>query len=50
VNGPLINADPQAEMVIARCTSFPLAADSNIDPTSLPAHPALARHLTTHPR
>jgi hypothetical protein len=45
----LINADPKAEMVIARCASFPLAADSNIDATSLPGHHALARQLTTLP-
>jgi hypothetical protein len=42
--------DPKAEMVIARCASFPLAASSNLDPTSLPAYHALARHLFANPR
>jgi len=36
-------------MVIARYASFPLAANANIDPTSLPAYHALARHLIAHP-
>ncbi len=32
-------------MVIARFASHPLAANANLDPTSLPAYHALARHL-----
>jgi CubicO group peptidase (beta-lactamase class C family) len=42
--------DPKAEKVIARYASFPLAAYANIDPTSLPAYHALAKHLVAHPR
>ena len=50
VHGQLIYIDPKAEMVIARYASFPLAANANIDPTSLPAYHALARHLIASPR
>jgi CubicO group peptidase (beta-lactamase class C family) len=50
VHGQLIYIDPKAEMVIARYASFPLAANPNIDPTSLPAYHALARHLIANPR
>jgi hypothetical protein len=32
-------------MVIARYASHPLAANANMDPTSLPAFHALAKHL-----
>jgi len=45
IHGQVIYIDPQAEMVIARFGSHPLAANANIDPTSLPAFHALAKHL-----
>ena len=45
IHGQAIYIDPKAEMVIARFASFPLAANANIDPTTLPAFHALARHL-----
>jgi len=45
VHGQVIYIDPKAEMVIARFSSHPLAANANLDPTSLPAYHALARHL-----
>ena len=45
VHGQVIYVDPKAEMVIARFSSHPLAANANLDPTSLPAYHALARHL-----
>jgi CubicO group peptidase (beta-lactamase class C family) len=45
VHGQVIYIDPKAEMVIARFASHPLAANANLDPTSLPAYHALARHL-----
>jgi hypothetical protein len=32
-------------MVIARFASHPLGANANLDPTSLPAYHAIARHL-----
>jgi len=35
----------QAELVIARYASHPLAANANLDPTSLPAYHALAKFL-----
>ena len=50
VHGQLIYVDPKAEMVIARYASFPLAANSNLDPTSLPAYHALAKFLIANPR
>ena len=50
VHGQVIYVDPKAEMVIARYASFPLAANANLDPTSLPAYHALARHLIANPR
>ena len=50
VHGQLIYVDPKAEMVIARYASFPLAANSNLDPTSLPAYHALAKYLIANPR
>jgi hypothetical protein len=37
-------------MVIARYASFPVAANAYIDPTSLPAYHALAKHLIANPR
>lgn len=36
---------PAAEMVVARFASHPLAANANLDPMSLPAYDAVARHL-----
>jgi CubicO group peptidase (beta-lactamase class C family) len=45
IHGQTIYIDPKAEMVIARFASYPLAANANIDPTSLPAYHALAKHL-----
>jgi CubicO group peptidase (beta-lactamase class C family) len=49
IHGQAIYIDPAAEMVIARFASHPLAGNVNLDPTSLPAYDAVARHLmTTH--
>lgn len=45
VHGQIIYVDPTAEMVIVRFSSFPSAANSNIDPTSLPAYQAVAKYL-----
>lgn len=49
IHGQTIYIDPKAEMVIARYASFPLAANANNDPTSLPAFDALAKHLIKNP-
>jgi CubicO group peptidase (beta-lactamase class C family) len=45
IHGQAIYIDPAAEMVVARFASHPLAANVNLDPTSLPAYDAVARHL-----
>ena len=45
IHGQAIYIDPRAEMVIVRFGSHPLAANANVDPTSLPAYQALAEHL-----
>lgn len=45
VHGQTVYVDPKAEMVIARFASHPVAGNAAIDPTSLPAYHALARHL-----
>jgi len=45
VHGQAIYIDPVAEMVIARFASHPLAGNVNLDPMSLPAYHAVARHL-----
>ena len=45
IHGQTIYIDPMAEMVIVRFASHPLAANMNLDPTSLPAYEALASHL-----
>ena len=45
IHGQAIYIDPKAEMVIARFASHPLAGNVGIDPTSLPAYHALAKHL-----
>lgn len=50
VHGQVIYIDPKAEMVIARYASFPLAGNAALDPTSLPAYHALAKHLMANPR
>lgn len=47
VHGQALYIDPKAEMVIARFASHPVAGNAAIDPTSLPAYEALARHLMT---
>ena len=50
VHGQAIYIDPQAEMVIARFASHPLAGNMNLDPTSLPAYRAIADQLLRKPR
>ena len=45
VHGQALYIDPAAEMVIARFASHPVAGNAIIDPTSLPAYEAVARHL-----
>ncbi|MBF9031449.1 serine hydrolase [Rhodobacterales bacterium HKCCE3408] len=45
VHGQTIYIDPTAEMVIVRFASFPIAFNSRIDPTSLPAYQAVAEYL-----
>lgn len=50
IHGQAIWVDPAAEMVIARLASHPLGANVNMDPTSLPAYDAVARHLMRAPR
>jgi CubicO group peptidase (beta-lactamase class C family) len=45
IHGQAIYVDPAAEMVIARFASHPLGANANLDPTSLPAYHAVAKHL-----
>jgi CubicO group peptidase (beta-lactamase class C family) len=45
IHGQGIYIDPKAEMVIARFASHPMAGNINLDPTTLPAYHALARHL-----
>jgi CubicO group peptidase (beta-lactamase class C family) len=45
VHGQLIYIDQKAEMVIVRFASHPMAANVNLDPTSLPAFEAVAKHL-----
>jgi CubicO group peptidase (beta-lactamase class C family) len=50
VHGQVVYIDPTAEMVIARYASHPLAGNANLDPTSLPAYHALAKHLIANPR
>jgi len=50
VHGQAIYIDPKAEMVIARYASHPLAANANLDPTTLPAFHALARRLIANPQ
>ena len=45
IHGQAIYVDPAAEMVIVRFASSPHAGNVNLDPTSLPAYDAVARHL-----
>jgi CubicO group peptidase (beta-lactamase class C family) len=45
IHGQAIYIDPAAEMVIARFASHPQGANVNLDPKSLPAYHAMARHL-----
>ena len=45
IHGQAIYIDPKAEMVIARFASHHIAGNVGIDPTSLPAYHALAKHL-----
>lgn len=45
VHGQTIYVDPTAEMVIVRFASFPVAKNTMIDPTSLPAYQAVAEYL-----
>lgn len=45
IHGQGIVVNPAAEMVVARYASHPLAANANLDPTSLPAWAALAQRL-----
>lgn len=49
IHGQAIYVDPKAEMVIGRFGSHPLASNIHLDPTSLPAYHALARHLVADP-
>jgi CubicO group peptidase (beta-lactamase class C family) len=45
IHGQTIYVDPKAEMVIARFASNPIAGNTGIDPTSLPAYRAIAEYL-----
>ena len=45
VHGQTIYIDPAADMVIVRFASYPVASNSQIDPTSLPAYKAVANYL-----
>lgn len=45
VHGQTIYVDPLAQMVIVRFSSFPTAANAQIDPTTLPAFQAVAEYL-----
>ncbi|WP_164078276.1 serine hydrolase domain-containing protein [Alteromonas facilis] len=49
VHGQTIYVDPTADMVIVRLSSYPLAKNGYIDPTSLPAYQALADYLMSKP-
>jgi CubicO group peptidase (beta-lactamase class C family) len=50
VHGQALYIDPAAEMVIARFASHPVAGNAVIDPTSLPAYDAVAKHLMASER
>ncbi|MDJ0841931.1 MAG: serine hydrolase [Acidobacteriota bacterium] len=47
VHGQSLYIDPTARMVIARFASHPTAKNAKIDPTTLPAYHAMAKHLMT---
>ena len=47
VHGQTIYVDPTADMVIVRFSSFPVAKNAMIDPTSLPAYQAVADYLVS---
>lgn len=49
-NGRTICVDSVAQIVIARFASHPLADNFDLDPMPLPANPAIADWLLTHPR
>ncbi|VVO13131.1 serine hydrolase domain-containing protein [Pseudomonas fluorescens] len=49
VHGQRIYIDPEAELVIVRYASHPVASNSANDPVTLPAFDALARHLLAKP-
>ena len=48
IHGQALYVDPRADMVIARYASHPLASNVHLDPLSLPAYRAVARHLIAH--
>jgi hypothetical protein len=50
IHGQALYIDPTGELVIARFASHYIAGNVGIDPTSLPAYDALARHLMTAAR
>ena len=45
VHGQTIYIDPEAEMVLVRLASHPMAGNAAIDPYSLPAYHAVAKYL-----
>ena len=45
VHGQTIYIDPEAEMVLVRLASHPVAANGSNDPYSLPAYHAVAKYL-----
>jgi hypothetical protein len=49
IHGQAVYIDPAAEMVVARFASHPQGANVHLDPTSLPAYHALAKHLLNTP-
>lgn len=49
VHGQSLYIDPQAQMVIARFASHPVAGNAANDPVTLPAFAALAQHLLQQP-
>lgn len=49
IHGQAVYVDPAAEMVVARFASHPQGANAHLDPTSLPAYHALAKHLLKAP-
>jgi CubicO group peptidase (beta-lactamase class C family) len=50
IHGQTIYVDPVAEMTLVRFASHPVAANSALDPASLPAYEALAQHLIATPQ